>query len=84
MSLCKDSKDSWVWKPSIFKEFSIKAFYLALEGLQSLRTSSSYVCLGLSFPKVEAFCWLIMEGKVSLVDNLRREDCLLINFPTLV
>ena len=29
---CKDTKDSRIWKPSIFREFSAKAFYLILKG----------------------------------------------------
>lgn len=29
--------------------------------------------LGLVPPRVEAFCWLVVSGKVSMVDNLRRK-----------
>ena len=30
--ICKDPKNSQIWKPSIFGELSAKAFFLALEG----------------------------------------------------
>ena len=59
-------------KPSTSGEFSTKAFYLALEGTHLHRATSSLVWLGFAPPRVEAFCWLTVVGKVSTVDNLRR------------
>ena len=41
--LCKDFKDSRIWKTSISRELSTKAFYLALEGNQLPKASSSLV-----------------------------------------
>lgn len=56
--LCRSSKDSRIWKPSLSREFSAKAFYLALEGNHYSRFSSSLVWLGLVPLGVEAFYWL--------------------------
>ena len=68
----RDSKDSRIWKPSTYWEFSTKAFYLSLERTHSHRATSSLVWLGLAPPRVDAFCWLAVVGKGSTVDNLRR------------
>lgn len=54
------------------REFSTKSFNLAYEGTHPNRVPSSFVWLGLAPPQVEAFCWLVVVGKVSMVDNLRR------------
>lgn len=67
----KESKVSRTWKPSVFGEFLGIAFYLALEGTQSHRAPSSLMWSGLASPQVEAFCCLVVVGKVSTVDNLR-------------
>lgn len=45
----KDFKDSSIWKPSISGKFSVKDFYLALEGNRPHR-APSYVWLGLVPP----------------------------------
>ena len=68
----RDYKDSQIGKPSTFGEFSAKAFYSALEGTLPHRDPSSLVWLGLALPRVEAFCWLVVTGKISIVDKLRR------------
>ena len=53
-------------------EVSAKAFYLALDGALLHRTPSTLVWLRLVPPRVKAFCWLVVIGKVSTVDNIRR------------
>lgn len=69
--ICRDSKDSRIWKPSASRKFLAK--YLALEGNRPHRAPSSNVCcLGLVPPWVETYCWLVVTVKVFTVDNLRR------------
>lgn len=70
--LCRDYKDSRIWKPSLSREFSTRAFHLALEGNHTSRSFSSLVWMGLVPLRVEVFCWLVIATKVSMTDNLRR------------
>ena len=60
--LCRISKDSRIWKPSISGEFLAKDFYSALEGNHLPRASSSLVWMGLVPPRVKAFCWLAIAA----------------------
>ncbi|XXG89386.1 hypothetical protein AAC387_Pa12g1396 [Persea americana] len=64
------SKDFRIWKPSISREFSVKAFYSALEGNHLLKAPYSLVWRGLVPPQLEAFCWLAVTAKISTTDNL--------------
>lgn len=61
-----------IWKPTPTGQFSTKVFYLALEGPSQPRSACALFWLGQAAPKVEAFCWLAIAGKVSVADRLRR------------
>lgn len=67
--------DAWIWKLSPSGVFSIQAFSRELEVIPV--ASSSLVWGGLAPPRVEAFCWLAISGKLSTADNLRRRGILL-------
>ena len=70
--LCRDYKESRIWKPSLSMEFSVKAFFLILEGNHLPRDPFSLVWLGLAPSRVEVFCWLVVAAKVSTTEHLRR------------
>lgn len=53
--------------------FSCRSFLKALEDIPRARPSSSLVWLGLAPPRLEAFCWLVVLAKVSMVDNSSEE-----------
>ena len=69
---CRDVVDSRIWMPCSSGAFSCKSFYKELEGFPSINASASLAWLGLAPPRVEAFMWLALSGKVSTADNLRR------------
>lgn len=71
VSICRSCKDFRIWKPCSFEDFSVKTFYLALEGNRLPRAPSLLVWLELVPPRVEAFCWLAVAVKASTTDNLR-------------
>lgn len=50
MFLCRDYKDSQIWKPSTSRELLAKAFYSAFEGTHPHRAPYSLVWLGLAPP----------------------------------
>lgn len=58
----------------------MKPFALALESSFSMQHSSTKVWLGLAPPRVKAFCWLAVKGKVSTAGNLRTKGLVLENF----
>ena len=54
--LCRNFKDSRIWKSSTSRELLAKAFYLALEETQPSRAAFALVWVGLVPPRVVAFC----------------------------
>lgn len=58
--------------PSLNRAFSTKSFFNVLEGVSYLRSPCLHVWLGLAPPRLETLCWLVVSGKVTTADNLRR------------
>ena len=69
--LCRDIVDCCIWKPDCSGLFSSKSFYRELDLIDEKR-SCALVWMGLAPPRVEAFCWLAISGKISTAENLRR------------
>lgn len=64
----RDEKDACIWKFSTSEWFSSKSFVKALSQLP-------IIFLGLTFGwvwflELEVFCWFVIVGKISIVDNL--------------
>lgn len=55
--------------------FSIRSFYRKLEPFSGVWPPCASVWMGLAPPRVEAFCWLAVAGKISTTDMLRRGWC---------
>lgn len=74
MFLHREEANCSMWKPNTSGPFSVKYFYIFLETPMTDRPPCSWIWPGLSPARVEAFCWLVMIGKVSnsTVDHLRR------------
>lgn len=72
MFICREEVDVQIFLPWPSGELSMKSLYRELEGLSGAKSASLLVWMGLAPPRVEAFCWLAILGKVSAVDNLRR------------
>lgn len=70
--LCSDAVDERIWKPDPSGSFSSKSFYRKMDPFSEVRSSSTLIWMGRAPPRVEAFCWLVVTGKTSTVDNLRR------------
>ena len=69
--LCNED-DSRIWKPNTAGSFSSKSYCRELGLLMGERSSSVVVWLGPAPPRVEAFYWLAVAGKISTVGSLRR------------
>ena len=53
-------------------QFSSRSFYRDIDPFSVVRSPSASAWMGLAPPRVEAFCWLAMAGKISMTDSLRR------------
>lgn len=76
----RDFADYHIWKAIPCGQFYCKSFMDFLEDTPTVRASSSLIWLGLAPPRVEAF-WLVVFGKVSTADNLRRR-CIALEKPS--
>lgn len=70
--ICRGSKDCRIWKATPSGSFSSESFLKELEDIPRIRPSSTLVYFGQAPPRLEAFCWLVISGKVFTMDNLRR------------
>ena len=70
--LCKDSSDCRIWKPDSAGSFSSRSFYQEIDSSSAAQSSCASVWMGLGPPRVESFCWMVVRGKISITDNLRR------------
>lgn len=60
------------WKPHSTGLFSSRSFYRAIDPFNAVSSPCAAVWTGLVPPRIEAFCWLAVAGKVSTTDVLRR------------
>ena len=63
--ICRDLAGSRIWKPSPFGAFSCRSFYRELEAPLAGRVPASHVWIGVAPPRMEAFAWLAVSGKIS-------------------
>ena len=52
--------------------FSCKSFYMKLDLQDDLLSACALVWIDMP-PRVKEFCWLVVRGKVLIVDDLRRK-----------
>lgn len=69
--LCKGSTDYCIWKPSYTYLYSSRLFYKEIDPFNIAWSPCASVWMGLAPPRMEAFCWLAMVGKISIAYNLR-------------
>ena len=72
--LCRDLSDRRIWKSDSAGSFSSKSFYREIDPLSEVRSPCASIWMELGRPRVEAFCWLVVTGKIFITDNLRRES----------
>ena len=70
--LCRDEADSWIRKPNTSGDFLSKSFHRELDPCDMTPSPCALAWRGLAPPRVEAFRWLVVAGKISTADNLRR------------
>ena len=71
--MCRDNADDHIQKPNPSSLFLVKSFYSALKSSDGDVHPTSAVWMGLVPPHVDVFCWLVVAGKISTVDILRRK-----------
>ena len=54
------------------RSFSLRSFYREIDSSSAAKSPCASVWMGLGPPRVEAFCWFVVRGKISTTDNLRR------------
>ena len=65
-------RDCLIWKPDSAGLFSSRSFYREI--FSEVRSPCALVWMGLAPPRVEAFCWLVVANKISMIDTLRRKE----------
>ena len=70
--LCRDSEYCSIWKPNSTGLFSTRSFYREIHPFSEVWSPCALVWTGLAPPRVEAFCWLAVAGKISTAYALRR------------
>ncbi|XVF45253.1 hypothetical protein PTKIN_Ptkin02bG0190300 [Pterospermum kingtungense] len=69
--ICNNLKDNLVWKGNPSGQYSSKSFCLSVLKKQSIiERDWKKVWTRLLPPKIEAFCWQVMHGKVAVKVNL--------------
>lgn len=71
--ICREKVDTRIWKSCPSSAYYSKSFTRGLEGIREAKHPSTLVWVGLTPPKVGAFCWLAVFEKVSTADLLKRK-----------
>ncbi|XWS32576.1 hypothetical protein CRYUN_Cryun22dG0001300 [Craigia yunnanensis] len=71
IEVCDSLKDSFVWKGSLSGKYSVNLYCKSVSRSSNMdREIWKSVWMGLAPPKVEAFCWQLMRGRIATKDQL--------------
>lgn len=70
--LRRDAADIRIWNSDSAGLFSSRSFYREIDPFSVVQSPCASIWMGLVPPRVEAFCWLVVVGKISTADLLRR------------
>lgn len=82
--LSRNLAGSCIWKPNSSGYFSSKPFYKELDLVEEVQSPRASIWMGFIPPKVGAFCWLAVVGKISTIDMLRRREIVMNHVPEVV
>ena len=72
--LCRDYKDSRIWKHSLFGEFLARAFHLALEGNHTSMSSSPLLLMGWFLSGLRSSVGLLLQQRCPWKMTREEED----------